>query len=376
MRSRKTNKKPGWLQKTLFVLNILAALMLLLSYVASFVSPGTFWPIAFIGLAYPPLLLINILFAFFWIFKKPVFALLSVVAIIIGWKFLVSTIGFREPNAIQVPKSSKDITRIMTWNVHYFKKFDSKNETAVRDQMIDIIRKEQPDILCIQEFFARRRGEFNFKKAITETLNSQHYYIEELAGNDYEMNGYAIFSKLRILNKGKLDFPNMSNGNDVIFADFKINNKTIRVYNAHLQSINFQPEDYEYLKDVKEINTDVNSTKRLSRRMKNAFIKRSEQVQFLKEHAQNSKMPYIIAGDFNDTPVSYAVNTLVKGMKNSFREKGSGFGITYNGDFPNFQIDYILTSPEFDVKNYIIIDKKLSDHYPVRSDLELKDQKD
>jgi endonuclease/exonuclease/phosphatase family metal-dependent hydrolase len=51
---------------------------------------------------------------------------------------------------------------------------------------------------------------------------------------------------------------------------------------------------------------------------------------------------------------------------------GSGFGVTYNGAFPNFQIDYIFTSPEFTVKNYLIINKKLSDHYPVRTDLELK----
>jgi endonuclease/exonuclease/phosphatase family metal-dependent hydrolase len=260
----------------------------------------------------------------------------------------------------------------MTWNVHYFKRFDATEyEQSVKSQMMDVIRKEQPDILCIQEFFTRRKGEFNFKKAIIDLMGSRHYYIIEAGGNDYEMNGYAIFAKHPIINQGKLTFPNIQAGNDVIFSDFKINNTKLRVYSVHLQSISFQPEDYEYLKNVKEIQTDVNSTKRLSRRIKNAFIKRSEQVKILKEHATASKMPYIIAGDFNDTPVSYAVNVLAKDMKNTFRKKGSGFGITYNGDFPNFQIDYILTSPQFDVKNYIIIDKKLSDHYAVRSDLEL-----
>ena len=82
-------------------------------------------------------------------------------------------------------------------------------------------------------------------------------------------------------------------------------------------------------------------------------------------------MPYIIAGDFNDTPTSFAVNSIAKGLKNTFSEKGNGFGITYNGAFPNFQIDYILTTPNFNVKNYQIIKKKLSDHYAVVSDLEL-----
>ncbi len=61
-----------------------------------------------------------------------------------------------------------------------------------------------------------------------------------------------------------------------------------------------------------------------------------------------------------------------KGLKNAFREKGFGLGHTYNGDFPNYQIDYIMASSLFEVKSYQIVEQKLSDHYPVRSDLFLK----
>jgi endonuclease/exonuclease/phosphatase family metal-dependent hydrolase len=61
-----------------------------------------------------------------------------------------------------------------------------------------------------------------------------------------------------------------------------------------------------------------------------------------------------------------------KGLKNAFREKGSGMGRTYNGSFPNYQIDYIMAGKQFDVLNYNIIEKKLSDHYPVCSDLLLR----
>jgi len=175
-----------------------------------------------------------------------------------------------------------------------------------------------------------------------------------------------------IAKKGKINMEGTSGGNGVIFSDFTIKKKKIRVYNVHLQSIKFKPEDYQYLKEVKEIKTDANSTRRLSFRIKDAFIKRAEQVKVIKEHAESSKMPYVFAGDFNDTPISYSVNRMGSGMKNSFREKGSMFGVTYNGDFPNFQIDYILASTDFDVINYLIIDKKLSDHYPIRSDLEFK----
>jgi endonuclease/exonuclease/phosphatase family metal-dependent hydrolase len=101
-------------------------------------------------------------------------------------------------------------------------------------------------------------------------------------------------------------------------------------------------------------------------------LKRSEQVFKIKDHANACQCPYVISGDFNDTPTSFAVNEMSKGMKNAFTEKGSGFGRTYNGSFPNYQIDYILATPQFDVRDYDIIEKRLSDHYPVRSDLVLK----
>ena len=60
------------------------------------------------------------------------------------------------------------------------------------------------------------------------------------------------------------------------------------------------------------------------------------------------------------------------GLKNAFYEKGSGMGRTYNGDFPNYQIDYIMASPQFNIGSYQIIEKKLSDHYAIYSDLLLK----
>jgi endonuclease/exonuclease/phosphatase family metal-dependent hydrolase len=59
-------------------------------------------------------------------------------------------------------------------------------------------------------------------------------------------------------------------------------------------------------------------------------------------------------------------------LKNTFVEQGRGLGKTYNGKFPNFQIDYIAATSHFDVANYHIIKAKLSDHFPVRSDLRLK----
>ncbi|WP_448819422.1 endonuclease/exonuclease/phosphatase family protein [Arcticibacter sp.] len=354
-------------------INIAFVVLMLLSYLSSVADPSYLWPVAFFGLAYPFLLFIHVLFILFWILSRPVFALISLATILIGWKFLTLTIGFRESQAIEVPKSSKDMIRIMTWNVHEFKPFGSKADRPVRDAMLEIIRNEKPDILCMQEYYSKRRGESNIKKMITEIMEAEHYHVREDFGNPWELKGMVIFSKIPFADTGSVVFPNSSGNNEAIYADFVHEKKKFRVYNVHLQSINFKPEDYKYIKTIKEeINTDVQSSRRIGSRLKRAFIKRSKQVTFLSEHIKAYSGPVIIAGDFNDTPASFAVNKLSSGMKNAFREKGSGFGITYNGEFPNFQIDYILASNDFEVKSYLTVNKKLSDHYPVRSDLEFR----
>jgi endonuclease/exonuclease/phosphatase family metal-dependent hydrolase len=359
--------------KFVLIINLFAVIALLLSYLASYVDPSFFWITPFFGLAYPAILLINVLLVIYWLIRWPRFALISGIAILAGWTVVLNYIGFRENTAIMVPKSSESFLRVMTYNVHNFKQFGDKNDQFTRDQILNVIRNEQPDVICFQEFFSRKRGEYNFKKYILEILKTEHYYFKPSTDNGYEAIGMAIFSEFPIINKGNIQFAKKMNWNEAIWVDLKKDDKIFRVYNVHLQSIRFQPEDYKYLEDVKQkIDTDVESSKKIGSRLKTAFIKRSNQVKMVKSHSDSCPIPYIITGDFNDTPISYTIKTISKGLNNSFREKGSGFGVTYNGAFPNFQIDYLFTSLEFSVKNYLIINKKMSDHFPVRSDVELK----
>lgn len=76
-------------------------------------------------------------------------------------------------------------------------------------------------------------------------------------------------------------------------------------------------------------------------------------------------------GDFNDTPCSYTLAQMTNDIKNGFEEAGNGLAVTYNGSFPNFQIDYILASNHFNFKSYKILKQTYSDHYPVRCNVNL-----
>lgn len=140
----------------------------------------------------------------------------------------------------------------------------------------------------------------------------------------------------------------------------------------HLQSISFDKQDYNYIdKITRKMDPEYSSSRRILSMLRTAFRKRSDQVDIMKTHFEGCNTPFIIAGDFNDTPASYAVTQLTSTLNSTFVQQGTGFGRTYNGKFPNFQIDYISTTKDIKALNYRVIQAELSDHFPVRSDLML-----
>ncbi len=360
------------IDKVILFFNLIASVFILFSLLASVIDPRTCWWLAFFGLAYSPLLLLNLIFLLYWVLRFNKLVFLPLISILAGWPILVSSINIRSASA-DGPKKSSDYLRLMTYNVHSFQGVGTGVVKPTRTEILQLIKDEQPDVICIQEFFSRKTGEFAMVDSLKKVMHTNYFYRFTVDDINYEGNGIAAFSKFPIVNKGMISFGDQNSTNQCIFIDVKKANKIIRVYAVHLQSIRFMPEDYQVIDSVAKVEeSNLHSYRRIMAKLKSAFLKRSEQVYLVKNHAATSPYPYIIAGDFNDTPASFAVNKMSAGLKNAFREKGSGFCTTYNGDFPNFQIDYILPQPKFDVINYIVFKKKLSDHYPVRADLLLK----
>jgi endonuclease/exonuclease/phosphatase family metal-dependent hydrolase len=71
-------------------------------------------------------------------------------------------------------------------------------------------------------------------------------------------------------------------------------------------------------------------------------------------------------------PNSYAYRTIGYGMKDAFTEKGTGFGRTFSGISPTLRIDNIFVDKRFNVGQFTRIAKKLSDHFPIIADVEIR----
>ncbi|MFC3562000.1 endonuclease/exonuclease/phosphatase family protein [Pedobacter jamesrossensis] len=369
---QKPKSKYTFFDKIFLPLTIVAAICLLLGTIGGSIDPRKNILFAYFALAYPYALLINILFLIWWAVRKRWSFVFGIAFIIgVGYKTIHATFGFGGVEGGS--QKAEGSIRMMTYNVHSFKLFGENNTIPAKEKMLQIVKEQNPDIICFQEFYTRKKGEFNTIDSLKTLLNVDHYYFVPVDSNSYESFGLAIFSKYPIKNKGIIKFEG-SGDNMSIYADLDIKGKSLRIFNVHFQSISFQPQDYQFLDQLtQKTRGKLYASKRILIMLKRAFVKRSNQVDVMKTEMAKCTTPYLIAGDFNDTPASYAVNQITQGLNNTFTKKGSGFGKTYNGKFPNFQIDYIATTKDLDVINYLIPKAKLSDHFPVRADLIFKD---
>ena len=78
-------KKIYFFDKEVLVFTVLASIFILLSLLAGLIDPRIFWPLAFFGLAYPPLLLANILLVLYWFFRFNNFIFFRIISILLGW---------------------------------------------------------------------------------------------------------------------------------------------------------------------------------------------------------------------------------------------------------------------------------------------------
>ena len=348
----------GRFKKFMLFLNVLVIIATIASYLSPYISPVRFWQFSFFGLVYPWLLLSNLLFIFYWLFLKKKWVWISLVCVLLGWNHIGSFVGLSFLN-----KKEKGQIKIVSYNIYNFgninKMSKDKNiREKKKQEAIDFLKQgEEIQIMCSQETAKY------YVNWIKDKFNFPHHYF--VGGKSA-----VIFSKYPIFNSGIV---NISKGsNSCLFADLKIGEKKLRVYNLHLQSNQVSniadkvaekgdPTKKELYKDVRKMMSLFRFTARL----------RAEQAQKIANHIATCPHPVIVCGDFNDTPQSYTYQTIAKNLKDTFKEKGRGFGTTYAGNIPALHIDHILVDKKIEVHSLEILKGNYSDHYPVVSKISL-----
>lgn len=353
----------------------MAVLFFLLACLAPYLNPQTWWYFSFLGLAFPFLLLIVMAFFITWLFIRRKYALISGIALVIGLKSILLFFAFHVPKDFSDKKEPGSI-RIVSWNVARFLEMKRNNNkgSQTRLKMMELIKEQNADVLCLQEFFhSHDTAWYANIDYIRDKLNYPYHFFSQDNDGYRHYTGSIIFSRYPIIDSGIIRYPRPTLPDALIHADLHINDDTIRVYTTHLQSLQFGKEDYETIEEIKEVDDSLLSNSRtIFSKLKRGVINRSIQADIIGQVLGDSPYPLLFGGDLNDIPNSYTYTTVKGDMQDAFLKKGFGIGRTFSALSPTLRIDYIFADHHFTIRQFKRIIKKYSDHYMLVSDVQLK----
>lgn len=368
-RNENTKSKPrriGLLNRPLWWLNGISVLVLLLTYLAPHISPRIGWMLALLAMTYPYQLFVHAGFIVWWAIFRRKRWLVSFVAVLIGWGHVGDhfQVFGRSAPAREIKGEG---VKLLSWNVRLFDLYNWSHNKTTRDSIFTILKRENADILCLQEFFHSpdEKRFFRTKDALLKehpyTAVHDSYTATARHGQHF---GIATFSVHPIVAKGAITFEENPH-NQCIWSDIAIGEDTIRVYNAHLASYHFGDDDHKFIEAL-DGDTDGETLRRgglrILKLLRRGLRLRAEEVERIAEHMATSPYPMVYCGDMNDVPMSYSYRTLRAGRLDAFRESGRGTGGTYIGKLPSLRIDHILHDKALESWEFRTLPNTLSDH--------------
>jgi endonuclease/exonuclease/phosphatase family metal-dependent hydrolase len=364
-----------FVKKFSIFLNVVGAFIFLVASIAPYLHPEKWWYISFLGLGFAGLLIGLLLFMIYWLFFKPRYMLISLVALIFGWKSIAVFFAVHPATSFTEKKQSSAL-RIVHWNVARFTEWKRNNNkgSQTRLKMLDLIKKQNADVMCFQEFFTSTDSTYyNNLEQVMETMGYPYFFYSWDDYDDEQWGGQIIFSKHPIIDSSKNRFPRPGTPESILHADILFNRDTIRIFTTHMQSYRLRKEDYRRIEQIRNREDSIiENSKSIFSKLKRATILRSKQADMLKKELLSSPHPYVLTLDMNDVPNSYTYFTIREDLQDAFLQKGFGIGRTFNGLSPTLRIDYIFASNDFSVQQFKRIARDMSDHYMLVADLLIK----
>jgi endonuclease/exonuclease/phosphatase family metal-dependent hydrolase len=357
----------------LTITTVFFALSLLASAATVYINPKYLHIFAFGGFAFTALWFINLFFLIFNLLRKRWRAIYPLIAILLTLGHFINSIQisgiFKSKNF-----NTDHTLKVMSFNTRMFDYYEWTGKKKINEEVFDFIRKQNPDVICFQEFFSARDKKSYNETHIVARLNQFKYrHIEyNIIRKDGRSYGQATFSKYPIVAQKPLNFRNTNNFS--IQTDIRVNNQTIRFFNNHLESVRLKAEHYNLI-DSLNFKSDKEKAAgmiEIMSKLRTALAQRASQAETIARHISNSPYPVVVCGDFNDTPVSYVYHTMRGKLSDSFTNAGIGFGQTYNGRLPAFRIDFIFHDKRFETLQYKTFNVKFSDHFPIMATINLK----
>ena len=230
--------------------------------------------------------------------------------------------------------TAQDTLRIMSYNIRNCKGLDNIHDIK---RTADVIRNSGADIIAIQEVDSVTRRSKGVDIADTlAILCKMHAYYSTAIEYDGGKYGVAILSRKKAIATYRAALPGREEKRTILIAEYP----GLQFACTHL-SLN--EED------------------------------RMASLEIIDSIAMESKKPFIIAGDMNDTPQS----PFIKGLSRNWKIIAPNEEPTFPADKPSVTIDYIAAKKECGreikaVDSRVIEEPTASDHRPIATTIIIK----
>ena len=184
--------------------NIATIVVMLLIGYSDRVNPTAHPLIANLGLLFPVFLVANLAFLAFWLMFRARWALIPVAGLLIGFQPI----------------------RIYTWD-----------DTDEPSEILSYIKRQNPDILCMQEF-----GSTGRKREIADSTLSAFYPHHDSADSPEGGDEICIYSRFPIVGKEKIEYASKGN-NSAAFRVVTAKGDTTIVVVNHFETTGLSLDD-------------------------------------------------------------------------------------------------------------------------------------
>ena len=246
--------------------------------------------------------------------------------------------------------------KVMTYNIHAGIGLDGHYNLS---RIADEIRASRADIIALQEVDVHWDSRSNYDDMINELakeLNMFYFFapiydFDPLLENEPRRQyGVGVLSKFPILKAKNHSITRLSTQDPNPlpalapgFLEVLLNVKGAKL-SFYVTHLDFRPDP----------------------------TVRQMQVADMLQIISSSKNAKLLAGDMNASPNAPELSPLFSRFKDAWSTTNPEPGYTFPADNPINRIDYILTSPQINVKQTNVLSTLASDHLPVLADITIK----
>ncbi|MDR2147566.1 MAG: endonuclease/exonuclease/phosphatase family protein, partial [Tannerella sp.] len=348
-------------------LNMILAILFIVSAFSDRISPVKSVFFAYLGLVFPLLFWINVIFLIYWIITRKWLYVVILAVVFLFCRIPIANYYPIHPETKNLPE--ENMIKVLSYNVMSFAYKDHTEESP--NKIIEYIAQSGADIVCLQEYMVSTRDNLMSSRDVANALNMYPYIVEisfSPETNTRYKYGLAVLSKYPISKSKRIKINSTYNG--AAIHEINVKGRKILLVNNHLESFKLTAEDRSKYSDAitnMSIETLDGLRGTIQQKLGHAFKVRAQQAQQIATEINQQKHSYtLVCGDFNDTPVSYCHRTMQGNLSDAYADTGFGPGISYNQNFFFFRIDNIFHSPNLEAYN-CRVDRsvKISDHYPI-----------